>query len=307
MKYKKRKCPSCGDDSSDHVEVRTDLSPESLPLNDVAHYWNGFFKDKMIFPYARCSECSLLYAPTYFDEKQLEELYRQMPANMDLIPKESLEKTQNGYYEIAKKLLNDNGDYLELGADIGLFTINCIENNKFGKYWLVEPNVAVHEDLKVLTSTKSASIISDMDDLDGIPDGTISFAVLVHVLDHLIDPVSTLQNIRRKLTKDAHVLIVTHDESSFLRRVVGKGWPAFCLQHPQLFNKKTLATMLETAGLKAAKQVTTKNEFPISFLLKQFLWALGLRIQEIPSFLGITVNLGLGNILTLARMDNLRQ
>jgi len=139
-----------------------------------------------------------------------------------------------------------------------------------------------------------------MQSLSPVPNETVSFVSMIHVLDHLTDPLSRLNEIREKMTFASRVLIVTHDESSLLRKVLNNRWPAFCLQHPQLYNKATMAAMLEKSGFKVIKQLATKNEFPISFLIKQTLWALGIRLEKVPNFFGLTISLPLGNILTLA-------
>lgn len=300
MIYSQRSCPGCESISSGDVEVRAKLNPVDLTMEEVIPYWNGFYKEKIIFPYERCNNCGLLFSPVYFTELQLSKLYRQMPPNMELVPRDSLERTQKGYYELVRNEINDGGAYLEIGADIGLFTINCIKANKFNEYWLVEPNVAVHGELMKLEVGSKCTIIKDMQSLSPVPNKTVSFASMIHVLDHLTDPVSTLIEIRKKMTEDSRILIVTHDESSFLRRMLKARWPAFCLQHPQLFNKASIEVMLKRSGYKVTKQLGTSNEFPISFLFKQAIWAFGLKVERVPDFFGWTLSLPLGNILTLA-------
>lgn len=300
MNCSQRSCPGCESVSSGEIEVRAKQSPVDLTMDEITPYWNGFYKEKLFFPYERCSHCGLLYSPVYFTESQLNDLYRQMPPNMELVPRDSLERTQNGYYELIRNEINDAGAYLEIGADIGLFTINCMKSNRFREYWLVEPNVAVHHQLIKLNPDSKCAILKDMQSLSIVPNETVSFVSMIHVLDHLTDPVSSLNEIRKKMTSGSRLLIVTHDESSLLRQILNTRWPAFCLQHPQLYNKATMAAMLEKTGYKVIKQLGTKNEFPISFLIKQILWAMGIKVERVPDFFGWTVCLPLGNILALA-------
>jgi hypothetical protein len=100
---------------------------------------------------------------------------------------------------------------------------------------------------------------------------------------------------------DAHLLIVTHDESSLLRRAVGWRWPAFCLQHPEIYNPRSITTLLERAGYRVVEQHKTVNYFRFSFLVKHLMWALGLKVSTVPGFGGWTPGLKLGNLLTLAK------
>ena len=142
-----------------------------------------------------------------------------------------------------------------------------------------------------------------MFDFSKIPNDSVSTVVIIHVMDHLIDPVKYLKNIQKKLKKGAKILIVTHDEQSFLRKIFKIKWPAFCLQHPQLYNIKTTLNFLENSNYKVIAQSKTKNYFKISFLLKHLLWGLGIKVKDVPDFFGITIGLKLGNIITIAEYN----
>jgi hypothetical protein len=123
---------------------------------------------------------------------------------------------------------------------------------------------------------------------------------MIHVLDHLLNPAATLKELRAKMHKDAILLIVTHDEGSLLPKVVGKNWPAYCLQHPQIYNKSTIRTLLEKCDFKVLEQNKTVNHFPIAFLAKHLLWGFGVRVKDMPSLGHAVVGLKLGNMMTLA-------
>jgi hypothetical protein len=133
-----------------------------------------------------------------------------------------------------------------------------------------------------------------------VPDHSASTAVMIHVLDHLLDPIATLGEIRQKLKPGARLLLVTHDESSLLRRIFGWRWPAFCLQHPQIYSPQSMHKLLETAGFEVLDRRKTVNFFEISFLLRHLLWALGIKVQYAPSFWRLTIGLKLGNMMTIA-------
>jgi hypothetical protein len=123
--------------------------------------------------------------------------------------------------------------------------------------------------------------------------------VLIHVLDHLTSPLKTLAEVRRKLTRNGIIVVVTHNEASVLRKVTGTKWPAFCLQHPQLFSPLTIASMLETAGYRLAGIKKTVNFFELGFLTQHLFWLVGVRLKG--KFIGsdLTVGIRLGNIITI--------
>jgi len=281
-------------------DIGSEMRAESMEFGSLVPYWNGFFKDKVFFSYARCGKCGLLYAPTFFNGPQLEELYGQMPPNMAEVPLEALRKTQGGYFAALEACSPLAGGFIEVGPDIGLFTEYCASKGRFDEFWLFEPNRDVAARLASTVAGRRHHIIHDMFGFSHVPDGAASVAVMIHVLDHLLDPVTTLRELRRKLAPDARLLLVTHDESSLLRRIFGWRWPAFCLQHPQIYNPATIGRLLEEAGFKVLQQRKTKNYFQISFLLKHLLWALGFKVESVPAFGRITVGLKLGNMLTIA-------
>jgi len=298
--YLSRACPVCGDKQTDQVTINSEVKAESMGFDALIPGWNGFFKDKVFFTYARCEGCGLLYAPTFFNGAQLEQLYGQMPPNMAEVPLEALRRTQRGYFEALKSCSDLKGGFIEVGPDIGLLTENCVREGKYDEYWLFEPNRDVLPALSKIVEGRKSHIIHDMFGFSHVPDHAASAAVMIHVLDHLLDPVATLRELRQKLKPGARLLLVTHNESSLLRRIVGWRWPAFCLQHPQIYSPESMRKLLEAAGYEVLQRSRTVNYFQIDFLLKHLLWAFGIKVKSVPSFGKFTLGLKLGNMLTIA-------
>ncbi|MCQ8118182.1 class I SAM-dependent methyltransferase [Methylomonas rosea] len=299
IKYESRVCPSCGCSDTGNVSVSSKHPAEYFDLDDLQSHWNGFFKEKVIFSYSRCAKCHLLYSPTFFSDGQLEALYAQMPDNTAGVPLEALEKTQKGYFNILKEYKFEKGGYLETGPDIGLFTKNIISNPALKKFWLFEPNRTVWPTLSKLADSDRLHLSAEMFGFSEVPDQSISVAVMIHVLDHLINPVEILKKLRMKMAPGAVLAVVTHDESSLLAKITGNGWPAYCLQHPQLYSPKTIRALMKEAGFNVVQVQRTVNYFPVTYLFKHLLWAFGIRIN-VPSWDALQIPLKLGNILTIA-------
>jgi Methyltransferase domain len=189
---------------------------------------------------------------------------------------------------------------MEIGPDVGLFVENCVRAGNFDHYWLFEPNRAVAPALEQVVKARNFSIVHDMFDHAPVPEASVGAAVMIHVLDHLLDPMETLRSVKQKLVVGGKILVVTHDESSLLRRVFGQRFPPFCLQHPQLYNPTSVRAMLEAAGYQDVRVQRSSNYFPVHFLVKQFLWACGLRVSRVPQFWSWSIRLRLGNILAVA-------
>ncbi|NWK98185.1 class I SAM-dependent methyltransferase [Sphingobium lactosutens] len=295
-----RACPACGAKTGkDEVACPGDAG--TMTVAQLRPYWHGLEKTKHFFPYRRCADCALLYNPVFFDDAQLADLYAAMPPNMDMLPFSAVADTQRGYFAAAARSGPLSGDYLEIGPDIGHLVTEAVAHGGFGRFWLFEPNRAVHDQLKQATGGKPASILTDMTDLSPVPDGSVGLAVLVHVLDHLLDPLTMLRTIGTKLKPGGTLLIVTHDEGSLLRRALGRRWPPFCLQHPLLYNPGTIRRLVARAGFPAIRVVPSTNYFPIDFLVRQGAQAAGFTLPGRLPLPRRAIALRLGNMLTIAQ------
>lgn len=290
-----RACPLCGSTAA-HVELGNQA--DARTLDELRPYWFGIDKERCFFSYHRCEGCGLLYNRSFFDEAQLGELYSNMPPNMDLVRSDAIEATQRGYFEAAPATSLEGG-YLEIGPDVGHIVGEAARHGRFDRFWLFEPNAAVHGALRRAAAGTPTTILPDMADLSPVPDGSVGLAVMVHVLDHLLDPLAMVAAIRAKLRPRGTLLIVTHDEQSALRRLLGPRWPAFCLQHPELYNPATIQRLLHAAGYADASVSRSRNVFPIDFLVRQAAQAAGIRLGALP-LPKRSIGLRLGNILTLA-------
>lgn len=301
--YPDRSCPACQCDTPHHQSISSNPKAEQLTMEQVRSVWSGFFKKKSFFTYHRCQQCGLLFCPRFFSDEQLSQLYQSMSDNTAGVSMEPLIKTQNAYFSMLEKYLpTSRGGYLEFGPDIGLFTKCCVQKKLFDNYWLIEPNAKVWPALQSEMRQEIFQLGTNDDLIDRIPDESISVVVMIHVLDHLIDPAALLARIKPKLKPDAVMLFVTHDESSMLAKVTQSKWPPYCLQHPQLYNKNTIAGLLARLGMRVIANEKTRNYFPVMYLLRHMLFILGIKKLPLPEFNSLQVGLKLGNLLTVASL-----
>lgn len=297
--YLERACPSCGAADAP-VEVHSDRRGEAMRFDDVRPFWSGLFKEKVFFSYARCAECGLLFTPTFFTDEQLGQLYADMAPNMDLVTSDAIAATQRKYFEQAAAVAGQAGGYLEIGPDTGHLVRHAAADGRFDRYWLFEPNRGVHAELAASTGGKPYTISEAMTDLSAVPDGSVALALMVHVLDHLLDPVAMLAQIRAKLTSDGALVVVTHNEASLLRKLMGTRWPPFCLQHPEVYNPQSIKTMFGRAGFDRVAVDRSMNYFPVDFMVKQAAWTAGIKLDRLP-LPKTPIGLKLGNMITVAR------
>jgi SAM-dependent methyltransferase len=297
-----RGCPACGSKTvSDRGQVGSSPPAEEMPFPELRASWRGFFQErKSFFTYVRCAECGQVYCPRYFIEAQLAELYGQMGDNTAGQDEAMLARAQRGYWRLLTRSATlPRGGYVELGPDIGLFTREAATSPALGPFWMIEPNRVVHPALDRLLGEKPHTLLSELGQVEQIPDGSVSLVVAIHVLDHLLEPQKLLERLARKLAPGGVLFAITHSEKSLAARAFGERWPAYCLQHPQLYSPRTLRQSYERVGLRDVRIARTTNYFPAGYLLRHFLFAARLGRVEVPLPASWIVGVKLGNIAAI--------
>ena len=302
--YLQRKCPQC---STENLKSKGDVAPKieasSLPFEELSQYWWGFRKDNLFFDYTRCGKCGQLYCDQYFTSGQLAMLYDQMPDNTDGVDKAVLAKTQKSYIDFLFRYKKPGKVYPEVGPDLGqsaeaAIKIGMASKSPIQKLMFVEPNTAAHHVLSRFSTTTETVIASEISQLE--TDAQINGIVMIHVLDHLLQPSEYMEQLHKLSDVDCQILIVVHDESCLLRKILGRRFPPFTLQHPHLFNRGTLRNFLEINGFRVLNIKKTRNYFPINHLVETLFTLVGVNKKYAKLFPKWNVPLRLGNIMAVA-------
>jgi SAM-dependent methyltransferase len=295
-------CPCCGA-SAANARPRIASSPpaERLSPDRPGNFLSGYTAARVFFTYFECATCSARFCRTYYRQSQLDELYGRQAENMVAVPLSARKRTQDDYVHLLRRHSRMAGNFLEIGPDIGLFASSVAQVGSFDHFWLYEPNRDVHESLadnfRGLSHTISAGVFRASD----VPAQSVSTAVLIHVLDHLLEPAKFLREIRASLEPGGVVFIVTHDCASLLARVLGRRWPPYALQHPQLFSRRSITALLQASGFDVIESIKTTNYFPLPYLIRAALTVFGLPSRFLPAGAAPLIAIKLGNIATVAR------
>lgn len=304
----RQRCPGCGETvGRAREEMRSDPRAETLPPEEHGRFLSGYDARRIFFSYRRCASCGLLYCPTYYSPVQLGQLYRHQSENMAEVPLSARVRTQQRYVEIVAPETAPEGDYLELGADIGIFARLCSERKRFGRYWLYEPNNGVREEMDRRLQGLDYKVIAETFAPMDVRRDSVSLAIVVHVLDHVWEPAQILLGLYQVMRPGGRLFIATHDENSMLARVLGRRWPPYTLQHPQLFSTASLRQVVARCGFEVIRTVQTVNYFPLFFLLGAGLQVMGVPHRFMPRPATPQVGLRLGNIALLAAKPNERR
>lgn len=297
--WAERSCPICNSEVCIlPVDANSKIPAESLSFETVSNYFIGFRKDQIFFSFYRCAECNLLYSPKYFSKSQLDILYAHMPNNLLGEDKSIISKTHQAYVKQISRVVKYSNIYLEIGPDIGLVTRTTINLFKPKKVILIEPNLLVHEEL--INNCKSNAEVTLINDVSMLGDLKPDLIVGVHVYDHLLDPLEELVKLNTKVDAGAKLALVVHNEQSVIRKLLGKKWPPFCLQHPQLYNKKTIRQLLEAAGWKIISVQPTINWFSLRHFVKMSFGLIGINPKSLSYLPNIQIPIKLGNMICIA-------
>lgn len=295
-------CPGCFTSSREaKLVVQSSPSAEDLVFGEHGKFLSGYTNQRVFFSYYQCQRCLLLYCRTYFTQEQLDSLYKHQSENMAEVPLKARARTQKAYYNILKKYHSPTGDYLEIGPDIGLFAKFFAQNKQINKLFLYEPNCEVHEILKMNMANANYNILEKHYSVSDIEANSLTTAVIIHALDHVLEPRKLMSEFYQNLKPGGVAFVVTHDESSFLARILGKKWPPFTLQHPHLFRPSTIQNLLKEEGFNILACKKTPNYFPLTHFIKAGMSVLGLDKFPLPNLSNFIIPIKLGNIATIAQ------
>ena len=289
-----RSCPCCNEPSESETFLASANSPaETQSIENLRDYWRGFRPDSTFFTYVRCELCGFAYCSRYFTEPQLDELYSFMPDNTNNEDIDLLRKTQNAYERQIKAYGFGGSRALDVGADIGLLAEALRSRDSRVSIDAIEPNRAVHPELQ--SAIGPGGRIADT--WAGLPDDArYDLIAGIHVIDHLVDLRGTIEQVVQRIRPGGQVYFVTHNERSLMRRLLGRRWPPFCLQHPHLFDRHTLRRIFENAGFVNVQVRRTTNYFSLRHIARVATQLLGLPTRLANIAPPVALPLKLGNI-----------
>ena len=294
----KRSCPICTSTKTGQIEMASSPSAEDLTFGELKDLFVGFRSEQIFFSFMRCPGCDLLYSPQYFTNSGLSNLYSSMPDNSGGEAIHTVSKTQMSYMAFLSRHCSPEGRWLEIGGDIGLFAASFLEANGSSALDVVEPNLSVHEQLGRNLSGRGAIL----NNLGVVQSKNYEGVIAIHVFDHLLNPMEELSRLKEIMKTDAHLIIVVHNEKSLLRKLVGKRWPPFCLQHPQLYSPESLTSLLTRSGFALIEIRRSTNYFSTRHLA-----TMACELFRLPKFVAkivpnLVLPLKLGNMIAVAQV-----
>ena len=296
-----RNCPICNSSESQNV-INSRKDPTVMSFDELTNVFVGLRADQVFFEYKRCNNCELVYAPKYFSDTELSKMYMHMPPNLVGDEKEVVEKTHKGYSSYISKDTKGARSLIELGADLGLVTGEVVSKTGISSGVLIEPNKDVQEDLHKSVGKKDTfKIVDYLSDVTN--EENFDLCIAVHVVDHLLHPLEDLKRIRSLVNPEGQIFIVVHNQKSFLARIMGKKWPPYCLQHPQIFDPSSIAKVLTAAGFSEVSVSRTTNWLGLNHSIITLLTLIHVPTRLLRFIPNIAIPVKLGNMIVRAHVN----
>ena len=300
-----RHCVVCGGEQK-RVVYNAHL-PEGPITPDIVHAQHGepgrakWWRHRLVC----CLGCGHYYADPVLDPNAVETSYlNQEHDNQFGIDPSVLLKTHLGYAELVRPYLPARREWqVDIGCDTGTFLAASL-----GLGFVHRVGVEPGREAALRAATlPGVDIRQKLFDPNDFRPGSIQLLTMIHVLDHLVEPVEFIRRTRPLLDSEGVVVTVVHNIKSILARLAGRNWSPISVMHFDYFTPDSLRWAYETAGFTTLKVVRTRNYFPL-FHLVRFAPVLppGLRrvlyrITSGPVLRKVVLGLPLGNIAIIAR------
>jgi SAM-dependent methyltransferase len=256
-----RACPLCaGDDARVLVEATLDerkLTASAFASRKLPEYMHS----RMV----ECKVCGMLYANPVLPPETLADAYKE--ASFDSGAESRLAAvTYRTLLEPHLNALPGRQSALDIGAGDGAFVEELLALG-FADVIGVEPSEAPIQAAKpAVRGYLKCGIFA----AEQFAAKSLDLITCFQVIEHVWDPVKITSDAIALLKPGGLFFIVAHDRRALSARLMGTKSPIFDIEHLQLFDKPTSATLLRNAGFDSIKVSSVRNRYPVDYWIKLF-------------------------------------
>ena len=287
------RCPFCGS-ADGPILYRARLYPDSFTEHSFSARRT---RRREHYRIVRCATCSLVRSNPILDENRMNALYQ---ASKFIFPEEERYAAET-YASLFARLTGGQAgaveSLLEIGCSTGFFLERALDLG-------VKEVVGFEPSRDCVARARQPvrdRIIRDVYRPELLAGRTFDAVCSFHVFDHLRDPKAVLASAVEHLNPGGCAVLVCHDVEGWTARLLGDFSPIFDVEHVCLFSRKTMAMLLESAGLEAIEVGPLSNRYPLGYWLR-LLPAAGALAGWLPKFLArIPIALKAGNLYGFGR------
>lgn len=165
----------------------------------------------------------------------------------------------------ALRKLKPSGSLLDIGCATGAFMAEA------SRYWKVS---GVEISLYAAGEARKKNLEVFAGAVEDSPNIKEKFDVVTlwDTIEHLNDPLRTMEKIKKITYPDAIVALTTGNVASFTARISGQHWHLYNIpQHLSFFDEKSITKLLEEGGFKVLKITYPSVNFTLDYLLFRLL------------------------------------
>jgi 2-polyprenyl-3-methyl-5-hydroxy-6-metoxy-1,4-benzoquinol methylase len=118
--------------------------------------------------------------------------------------------------------------------------------------------------------TRARIYHGDANNIESLAMETFDIITAFDLIEHLFDPFSFLNNLRKIISKNGRIVLTTPDASSLPRVLMGKSWPMLQpFQHTILLSRKASIMLLQKTSYSDISVDGTKKVFTPDYLFNQ--------------------------------------
>ena len=256
-----RACPLCGGENA-KVLVEATLDEDRLTASAFAsRKLPEYMHSRMV----ECNLCGMLYANPVLRQEILADAYKD--ASFDSGAESRLAAvTYRTLLEPHLDALPSRTSALDIGAGDGAFLEELLALG-FTDVVGVEPSTAPIEAAKpAIRGYLKCGIFA----AEEFAAGSFDLITCFQVIEHVWNPVKITSDALALLKPGGLFFLIAHDRRAFSARVMGAKSPIFDIEHLQLFDKPTGATLLRNAGFDSIKVSGIRNVYPVDYWIKLF-------------------------------------
>ena len=291
---KSRACPVCHagiDKAKLFIEKNIDsakLSGFSFASRKEPEYMNHRL--------VQCTNCDLVYVDQPPAEDELAHAYHVA----DYDSSEEANDAAASYISAIKptlaKLVNRHSA-LEIGTGTGIF-LEYLSQQGFTKLVGVEPSLAA---IAAAPESRRAWIHEGMFNESDFTSESFDLICCFMTMEHVRDPNIITHSVLRLLRPGGAFVTVTHDYRSPVNRLLGKRSPIIDIEHMQLFSKRSVRHLFESAGYVDVTVKALVNTYSLRY------WT---RLAPLPRGIkstvsGLLASLGVDNVKLGVNVGNL--
>ena len=291
-------CPVCGPSAGEQEVYSARFDPDSLNSRTFSA---RRLPDGQHFRIVRCLQCRLMRSDPIVPPSVLETLYSQSSMQYaEEIP--HLRKTYGRYLAELPRNGSRSQTLLEIGCGSGFFLEEAREQGF--DVWGIEPSADAQE---WAVSQIRPRIVSGAFRSNVFPAESFDVIAAFQVLDHLPDPLATLQECRRLLRNGGILLMLHHNASAFSARLLGQRSPIIDIEHLFFYTPATMRALCERAGLEVVRVRSAINWISVAHLIELVPLPLSMksRLLATPRRIGrFAVPLPIGNLVAVVRKSS---